>query len=229
LNSAVSTKPPPGTTSTHLPAFKGRLDYAKQAPRLDSLGHHSRRDLRDGMTGEDVRALQRALLGKGYRVDIDGNFGPRTERAVMDYQRDHQLKVDGLAGPLTLAALANVRVNFRPSGMKHPLIGGAVVIALGLYLGCVLALAHDGADPMSAWYRSLKTMKAAPAARKPIAFRSRRGSMNDHWEVLIGNGPLPVWEIVPPEVVLTRDNPEGRAVLCRFGGRILCFVPPAGV
>jgi peptidoglycan hydrolase-like protein with peptidoglycan-binding domain len=58
------------------------------------------------MTGEDVARIAASAPPKGYRVDIDGNFGPRTERAVMDYQRDHQLKVDGLAGPLTLAALA---------------------------------------------------------------------------------------------------------------------------
>jgi hypothetical protein len=95
---------PAGTTSTHLPAFKERLDYAKQAlAAIDAPA--SMRPLRDGMTGEDVRHLQAALLRKGYHVDIDGAFGPRTERAVMDYQRDHQMKVDGLAGPLTIAAL----------------------------------------------------------------------------------------------------------------------------
>jgi peptidoglycan hydrolase-like protein with peptidoglycan-binding domain len=97
---------PAGTTSTHLPGFAGRLDYAKQALAALDVPIAIARPLRDGMTGEDVRALQQALLREGYRVDIDGNFGPRTERAVMDYQRDHQLKVDGLAGPLTLAALA---------------------------------------------------------------------------------------------------------------------------
>jgi hypothetical protein len=98
---------PAGTTSTHLPGFAGRLDYAKQAlVAVDApMAPAPARPLRDGMTGEDVRALQQALLRKGYRVDIDGAFGPRTERAVMDYQRDHQMKVDGLAGPLTLAAL----------------------------------------------------------------------------------------------------------------------------
>jgi peptidoglycan hydrolase-like protein with peptidoglycan-binding domain len=96
---------PAGTTSTHLPGFKGRLDYAKQALAAIDAPVAIARALRDGMTGEDVRALQQALLRNGYRVDIDGAFGPRTERAVMDYQRDHQMKVDGLAGPLTLAAL----------------------------------------------------------------------------------------------------------------------------
>jgi hypothetical protein len=109
------------------------------------------------------------------------------------------------------------------------LIGGAVVIAIGLWLGCVLALAHEGNAPLAAWYRSLKTSGGTSCCSEADCLPVEARLANDHWEVLIGNGPLPVWEIVPPEVVLTRDNPEGRAVLCRFGGRILCFVPGSGV
>lgn len=62
------------------------------------------RALRAGMTGADVKILQRAL-----RVPADGVFGRRqTEPAVRAYQTARRLRVDGVAGPLTLTALGIV-------------------------------------------------------------------------------------------------------------------------
>ena len=53
-----------------------------------------------------VRALQRRLDTTGYSPGpIDGRYGPRTEQAVDLFQSAHGLRVDGIAGPLTLAAL----------------------------------------------------------------------------------------------------------------------------
>jgi peptidoglycan hydrolase-like protein with peptidoglycan-binding domain len=37
---------------------------------------------------------------------IDGKNGPHTEKAVKAFQKDHGLKVDGIAGPKTQAAMA---------------------------------------------------------------------------------------------------------------------------
>ncbi|MDD4956383.1 MAG: peptidoglycan-binding protein [Candidatus Omnitrophica bacterium] len=52
------------------------------------------------------KSLQRALKDMGYyKSDIDGELGPGTRKAIMDFQRDHGLKVDGKAGPKTRAAL----------------------------------------------------------------------------------------------------------------------------
>jgi len=57
-----------------------------------------------------VRVLQRRLASLGYSPGpIDGRYGPLTEAAVMDFQATHGLVVDGLDGPLTMAALASVR------------------------------------------------------------------------------------------------------------------------
>ena len=54
-----------------------------------------------------VRRLQRRLLRLGYSPGrIDGRYGPLTERAVVRFQSTHGLQVDGIAGALTLAALA---------------------------------------------------------------------------------------------------------------------------
>ena len=63
-------------------------------------GYSSRRD------AVRVRALQRRLTCAGYPPGpIDGRYGPRTQQAVTRFQATHGLLVDGIAGPLTLAAL----------------------------------------------------------------------------------------------------------------------------
>ena len=67
-----------------------------------------------------VRVLQRRLAGAGFASGpIDGRYGPRTEQAVRSFQAAHGLGVDGIAGPLTLAALS------RPSVALYPGAGYA--------------------------------------------------------------------------------------------------------
>jgi len=59
-----------------------------------------------GARGDRVSIVQLALSTLGYNLSIDGIFGPATERAVMHFQRDNGLAVDGLVGPRTWALLA---------------------------------------------------------------------------------------------------------------------------
>jgi len=57
-----------------------------------------------------VTRLQRRLVRLGYSLGpIDGRYGPLTQQAVRGFQSTHGLTIDGLAGPLTLAALAKAR------------------------------------------------------------------------------------------------------------------------
>lgn len=58
-----------------------------------------------GSSGGTVQALQALLVGYGDKVDVDGIFGPDTEKAVRRYQEKHSLDADGIVGPKTWAML----------------------------------------------------------------------------------------------------------------------------
>jgi murein L,D-transpeptidase YcbB/YkuD len=50
--------------------------------------------------------IQNALKAAGfYTGTIDGKIGPRTKKAIIDFQKANGLKADGKCGPKTLAAL----------------------------------------------------------------------------------------------------------------------------
>lgn len=56
--------------------------------------------LRKGARGNDVKKLQ-ALL----HIFIDGDFGPKTEAAMKQFQKANHLVADGICGPMSWAAL----------------------------------------------------------------------------------------------------------------------------
>lgn len=66
-----------------------------------------------GSQGDYVKLLQLKLRNLGYtgeygsELEIDSVFGKNTKHAVMDYQRDRGLKVDGIVGNNTWASLKN--------------------------------------------------------------------------------------------------------------------------
>ena len=61
--------------------------------------------IRPDRTGLRVVALQIALVNLGYDMPVDGRYGPITESAVIDFQVDNRLIVDGITGRQTQAAL----------------------------------------------------------------------------------------------------------------------------
>ena len=56
--------------------------------------------VRKGSKGETVKAVQKAL-----GISADGDFGPGTEAAVMQWQKSRGLVPDGIVGKATLAAM----------------------------------------------------------------------------------------------------------------------------
>ena len=62
--------------------------------------------VRSGSRGEDVKTLQAQLNALGYDCGtVDGIFGAKTYNAVVKFQKDRGLAVDGIVGKNTWAAL----------------------------------------------------------------------------------------------------------------------------
>lgn len=88
------------------PYYDGESSSCTPAPSVDTS--NGARLLRKGSHGDDVRRAQQALIDKGYscgRWGADGDFGSGTYNAVVAFQRNNGLEVDGIIGPNTSALL----------------------------------------------------------------------------------------------------------------------------
>lgn len=72
------------------------LRYAGEAA---SQPQETKNWLEYGDTGDEVKKLQEMLNKIGYRLSLDGSFGPATLAAVKNFQSKNGLTVDGLFGP----------------------------------------------------------------------------------------------------------------------------------
>jgi putative chitinase len=92
-----------------LNGFEDRKQYlakAKAIWMLPNMATPTQPVLRLGDKGNDVVDLQNELIGAGYHVLVDGDFGKHTEKAVRDLQLRHRLQpVDGIVGARTWAVL----------------------------------------------------------------------------------------------------------------------------
>jgi N-acetylmuramoyl-L-alanine amidase len=95
------------------------LDAARWRLGARTLYHAVPEPLR----GEDVRSLQERLLEMGYDVGrADSIYGPRTARAVAQFQREVGLVPDGSCGPQTTKALRRLGrkvVGGRPQWLRE--------------------------------------------------------------------------------------------------------------
>lgn len=77
------------------------LDGVDATPVESAPAVISRPTLRSGSKGEHVRYLQSKI-----NTSVDGDFGPKTERALKEFQKAAGLVADGICGPYTWRALA---------------------------------------------------------------------------------------------------------------------------
>ena len=70
---------------------------ATAVPAEAAAARYGSRTLKRGTHGGDVKRLQRFLTRAGHRTPADGEFGPRTARALRATERELELRADGVA------------------------------------------------------------------------------------------------------------------------------------
>lgn len=121
------------------------------------------RELRNGMTGNDVRMAQELLIGRGYSCGdwgADGDFGDCTEDAVMTFQQDSDMEQTGIIDARTLSLLQSGEEEPKRDYLK--IVGGNCYMRSapgtdGLKL-CVLLRGTDlvKLDHVEGWYKGQK-------------------------------------------------------------------------
>ena len=95
----VQAAPTPTSTPTATPK-------PTPVPTIDITPNPEYGTLQVGDKGDEVRRLQEELARYGYyEGDIDGVYGNQTRRAVEEFQYQHGLSADGMAGRITLTVL----------------------------------------------------------------------------------------------------------------------------
>jgi uncharacterized protein (TIGR02594 family) len=86
--------------------------------------------LRQGASGEVVRAVQLALRNLGYPLSGSGYFGPATDTAVEDFQRRHGLCADGVVGAGTALAIEQALRSAAPDASSPAVLPLHLAVAL---------------------------------------------------------------------------------------------------
>jgi putative peptidoglycan binding protein len=86
-------------------------DLLAQTPVITTCDSNAQ-TVKKGNSGEIVVTLQNLLVEKGYidRDYVDGDFGPGTDSAVKQFQKDNSLTADGIVGPATWQTLCSTAV-----------------------------------------------------------------------------------------------------------------------
>lgn len=79
----------------------GKLPYITYSSKGEATVSVELNVLRSASRGEQVKTLQRLLVGFGFDLKIDGVFGTMTDRAVRTFQRKNSLSADGVVGEKT--------------------------------------------------------------------------------------------------------------------------------
>ena len=63
------------------------------------------KNYKKGSKGKKVRLIQEWLCLQGIHIAVDGDFGPATHDAVLQFQKRKGLKTDGIVGKKTFGSL----------------------------------------------------------------------------------------------------------------------------
>jgi hypothetical protein len=99
IGSTTSKPKPKSKTTAKAPVFplpRGWYFGPKSGPRESVSGYYSHRS--------NLKRWQQQMRNRGWRIGVDGLYGPETADIVKAFQKEKRLGVDGLIGPKTWAA-----------------------------------------------------------------------------------------------------------------------------
>lgn len=175
--------------------------FAKIYPLLKADGV----DWADAAPDEETRELQENLGALGYDLKADGKKGPATEAAIKSFQAANGLKVDGVAGDLTLtkieANLSAPKANTDPPAVVPLPAGGAMAsgtvqgATAGVAGGAVaLATIADSAKDLAHVQDSVAPLLSAGTIAGGVAGLVVLGAgLYLIWARLKAAGTLPSW------------------------------------
>ncbi len=177
--------------------------------------------LKLGDSGLAVKELQERLLAHGHFVTVDNIFGMITKNAVIAFQREKNLKDDGIVGPDTMAALNKLVARIAPGPGETVMVHGLEMPAIRCWPLRILAdgrkpiitsrhkiheptrPTHFGADLFYAYLPTDPAMKVGD-----------HGRTKGYWI------PPETWSIAPADGVIERcgQSPSGMYCWIRHAG-----------
>ncbi|MEA5010353.1 MAG: peptidoglycan-binding protein [Angelakisella sp.] len=106
-------------------AYKGIIDYIAKDIDVEALVPYPGVVLKRGMTGPSVKTLQEQLsfisrfIYQIPSISADGNFGAKTQAAVIDFQEIANLPVTGEVDKATWDKLAEIYINIKLGNIKR--------------------------------------------------------------------------------------------------------------
>lgn len=144
---------------------------------VDTTEEFGRATLTLGARGRDVEQLQRRLADQGFlhTADVAGHFGEPTRQAVRALQEELGLRVDGIAGSYTIAALSSriyvnlaefslVLVDWKGEERTYPIAHGTPdhPTPTGSFVVADLAQDPTWIPPDSPWAREAQVTPPGP-------------------------------------------------------------------
>jgi hypothetical protein len=90
--------------STSKPSPAQPPAQTSQAPAFPGI-------MRRGHKGNNVSRFQQRLKDRGWSIVVDGDFGPKTELIVKQFQKEKNLTADGIVGPITWGQFWNAPIS----------------------------------------------------------------------------------------------------------------------
>lgn len=198
------------------------------------------RPLKRGVApGWDVWALQSGLVGVGFRLKLDGDFGEQTVKAVRLHQEVRNLTVDGVAGPATQwSVAANTAVALKKQyQLPTNLLKGMIEKESGGLLGNHTAIYPGNGsrdlgvvqrnDRYATWHQAFNVPESLHLLASSLRERKDRyyRQVNEHrraWELAAGAWNAPAWTDTLAKGGTLR--PDQEAHIRAYIGRVTSFV-----